>query len=160
MSSSRLVVDAIRDACRGTRYDGVVAGKIATPSLKRLVEIEVLSLICRLGIRTENDLCTAQKYLVLRRTMPGSAPSAMRIVPGFQTNAVINFVGLIPFGCVFCACFFQMAGLLAGPHSCRSPGIVVSTLIELARTHLATRDYTMSELLNNNLLRRCHSRES
>ena len=107
MSSSRLVVDAIRDACRGTRYDGVVAGKIATPSLKRLVEIEVLSLICRLGIRTENDLCTAQKYLVLRRTMPGSAPSAMRIVPGFQTNAVINFVGLIPFGCVFCACFFK-----------------------------------------------------
>src|SRR6202012_2880500 len=49
------------------------------------------------------------------------------------------------------ALVFQMAGLLADPHSCRTFGIAISTLIELAQTHLPTRASTMFELLNNNL---------
>ena len=111
MSSSRLVVDAIRDACRGTRYDGVVAGKIATPSLEILVEIEVSSRICRLGFRAENDPPN-HAWDPLRRPFEWSRNS-MRIplsMSSYLSRLAVCF-----------ALVFQMAGLLAGPHSCRSP---------------------------------------
>lgn len=94
------------------------------------------------------DLMLPPKYTLLYPTTLDPVWRAFRWSKGFWEDAAINYFGFIPLGFLLCAWFsahrLKHAGLVAA-----ILGSALSLFIELAQTHLPSRDSSMSDLVTN-----------
>jgi hypothetical protein len=99
-------------------------------------------------VGSASDLYIPTKYMAVNQTVLDPVWRAFNWSLGFWEDALINVGGFIPVGCAFCA-YLTARGLRWPAAGATALAGTLSLFIELAQSHLPTRDSSMADLLAN-----------
>jgi hypothetical protein len=98
-----------------------------------------------------SDLYIPDRYLVLDQTLLAPFWVEFRPVWGYWRDMLINIVGFIPFGFLFCAYFSLVRRIKRPALLTILLGFTLSLTIESVQAFLPTRDSSTTDVINNTL---------